>query len=86
MILNLSALGVSEQALTDAILSQLGMTKEQAVKALAEKLGVKFGSDASAVKTGDTVQTAQGAAKALVIDEADRAALARVGGLFAQLA
>jgi len=61
MLINLSKLGISEEALTQAILSELGMTREQAVKALADKLGVKtaYADDGSAVISRDELLALQ---------------------------
>lgn len=39
-MLNAIILGASERDLENAILSELGMTREEAVRALAEKFGV----------------------------------------------
>lgn len=74
------AKGVSEKDLEAAILKELGLTAEQAVDALAEKLGVKREQPkaevASSIKSGDTVQTAEGPARAFVLKSTDQAALA----------
>jgi len=86
MQLDLSALGITEDSLTKAVLSQLGMTPEQAVKALAERLGVKQSvSETGSIKSGDTVSTADGAARAFILKGTDLAALANAGRILSGL-
>ena len=55
MLLNLEALGVTEAALTQAVLTELDLTPEQAVAALAEKLGV----ETPAQKAGQAVEVTE---------------------------
>jgi len=71
--MNINDLGivVNEEVLTGVILSQLNMTKEEAVLRLAEKLGVdlspKVEVEETLFGTGDTVETEKGAAQAVVL-------------------
>lgn len=88
LTLNLATLGVTEEALERSILNELGMTKEQAVRALAEKFGVTIPAAVApvgAVKTGDTVQTDQGEAKAKVLSEAEVRTIAEAGTIMERL-
>lgn len=64
--LNFEALGVTEDALAQSILDELGMTKEQAVTALAQKFGVDV-STSAIVQNGERVRTTQGEAIATVL-------------------
>lgn len=79
LTLNLEALGVSEAALERTILSQLGMSREQAVKALADKFGVSLTSEAKPVQGGDTVKTVDGDTKAAILTPEEQRTLARAG-------
>ena len=74
--LNLEALGVTEEALEKSILSTLGLNREQAVTALAEKFGVSISTgNAGAISTGDEVLTSQGPSVAAVLTTAEIATL-----------
>jgi len=85
LTLNLEALGVTEEALTNAILSELGLSKEEAVKALAESLGVPFSNGSSTVKTGDSVATEQGESVAAIITDSDLATLKNAAAITQRL-
>ncbi len=71
MNLNLEALGVTEASLEKAILSQLGMNREQAVNALAEKFGVEFNTPIAVVTNGAEVKTSEGVAKAAILSDSE---------------
>ena len=77
--LNLAELGVTEEALEASILSTLGLSREGAVKALAEKFGVSLPSAevavAAPISSGDEVLTSQGASKAAVLTESELSTL-----------
>lgn len=81
LTLNLEALGVSEAALERTILSQLGMTREQAVKALAEKFGVDLTSKTQPVQNGDVINTVDGETKAAILTPEEQQVLARAGAI-----
>ena len=81
LTLNLEALGVSEAALERTILSQLGMTREQAVKALAEKFGVDLTAQAQPVQNGDVIDTVDGQTKAAILTPEEQQVLARAGAI-----
>ncbi len=81
LTLNLEALGVSEAALEKSILSELGLTREEAVKALAAKFGVPFPSAASTVSAGDLVQTDQGESKAAILTQGEADCLKQAGAI-----
>lgn len=71
LTLNLSSLGVSEASLERAILAELGMTREQAVKALADKFGVSLAAPVTTIRDGARVATDKGdaVAQTLTADE-----------------
>lgn len=77
--LNLAELGVTEEALEASILSTLGLSREGAVKALAEKFGVALPSAEAAVaapiSSGDEVLTSQGASKAAILTDSELSTL-----------
>jgi len=77
--LNLAELGVTEEALEASILSTLGLSREGAVKALAEKFGVALPSAevavAAPISSGDEVLTSQGASKAAILTDSELSTL-----------
>ena len=77
--LNLAELGVTEEALEASILSTLGLSREGAVKALAEKFGVSLPSAevavAAPISSGDEVLTSQGASTAAILTESELSTL-----------
>lgn len=75
MKINLEALGVTEGSLTKAVLSELGLSKEEAVLALADKFGVSLGKDSTTISTGDSVLTSEGESVAAVLTGAEIATL-----------
>lgn len=82
LTLNLEALGVSERALEEAVLSQLGMNREQAVRALADRFGVDLTPPAqTAVRNGDVIDTVEGQTKAAILTPEEQATLARAGAI-----
>ena len=81
LTLNLAKLGVTEEALQAAILGELNLSPEQAIKALAEKLGVSLGNGAAPVKAGDTVQTEQGESRAAILTSAEAQTLKEAGAI-----
>lgn len=85
LTLNLEALGVTEEALTQSILSELGLSKEEAVKALADKFGVSLSSKSSPVAQGDSVLTTQGESVAAVVTLAEAATLKQAAAISSRL-
>lgn len=81
LTLNLSTLGVSEAALENAILGELGMTREQAVKALADKFGVDLSRPSRPVQNGDVLDTVDGQTKAAILTPEEQECLARAGAI-----
>jgi len=80
--LNLEKLGVSEKALENAILSELGLSREQAVKALAEKFGVDLSAPAAGpVANGSTVKTTDGEATALILSDSELSTLKQAAAI-----
>ena len=83
--LNLEALGVTEEALEKTILSTLGLSREGAVKALAEKFDVAIPSGevvvAAPVSAGDEVLTSQGASKAAILTEDELSTLRKAASI-----
>jgi len=67
LTLNLETLGVTEEALTQAVLNELGLSKEEAVASLAEKLGVSLNKTGPNISNGDSVQTEQGESVATIL-------------------
>lgn len=88
--LNLENLGITKEALIEAVLRETGLTPEQAVIELANTLGVPI-MDArdydrekevpapAGIQTGDIVATAQGDARAIVLDDYGKRMLADAG-------
>lgn len=85
LTLNLEKLGVTEEALTQSILSELGLSKEEAVKALADKFGVSLSSKPSPVAQGDSVLTTQGESVAAVVTLAEAATLKQAAAISSRL-
>ena len=83
--LNLEALGVTEKALEDTILSQLGLDREGAVKALADKFGVSLTSPTQVVKNGSTVTTDQGETKAAILSDRELSVLKEAAAISTRL-
>lgn len=81
LTLNLEALGVSEAALERTILSQLGMTREQAVKALASKFDVSLNPEPAQVKNGDVIDTVDGQTKAAILTPEEQRILSQAGAI-----
>lgn len=76
LTLNLESLGVSEETLKNAILNELGITKEEALSRLAKQLGVEVPSPTSSViSSGQTVQTDQGESVAQTLTPSEIATL-----------
>lgn len=80
MQVDLSALGVTEEKLIDAVLSQTGLSREDAVVALANRLGVEIMKaddykPNSPVQDGEEVLTTQGASRAAILTESEIAIL-----------
>jgi hypothetical protein len=90
MNLNLEALGLTRESLTKAILSELNLSPEEAVVALAKELGVEV-MDAkdykpetaapSAVSNGDFVPTVDGESKAAILNDEEVAILRSAGNI-----
>lgn len=85
MNINLSALGITEEALTNAVLGELGLTKEQAVQSLASKLGVSLATPASTIKDGSTVATEAGESVAKVLTPAEIDTLRKAAAIQARI-
>ena len=81
--LNLEKLGVTEASLESAILDQLGLSREGAVKALAEKFGVELSSPQAtgAMSSGATVLTTEGDATAQVLTTDELATLKKAASI-----
>ena len=77
----------SEAELKSAILKELGMTEEQAVRALATKLGVKLpdSSVSSSVREGQRVSTDQGDSVARVLSQADQNTLRQAASILSRV-
>jgi len=85
LTLNLETLGVTEESLTQSILSELGLSKEEAVLALADKFGVSLGSKSSPISNGDSVLTSQGESVAAVLTLAEAATLKQAAAISARI-
>lgn len=85
MNLNLEALGVTEASLEKAILSQLNLTREGAVKALAQKFGVDISPAATVVVNGAEVPTTEGTAKAAILSDSDLRTLREAAAISTRL-
>lgn len=84
MNLNLEKLGVTKESLINAVLAETGLTPEGAVIELAKTLGVEImdardykpePAPVTAIRSGDRVETDQGAAEALIMSDGDFAAV-----------
>lgn len=84
MNLNLGALGVTPEVLEKALLSELGLSRKEAVHALANHFGVELNSG-QPIKSGSTVVTEQGASTAQVITEAEVATLRDAAAISARI-
>ena len=80
MQVDLNAFGVTEEKLIDVVLSQTGLSREDAVVALAERLGVEIMKaddyqPNAPVQDGEEVLTSQGAGRAAILTEREIAVL-----------
>lgn len=73
----------SEQELKSAILNELGMNEEQAVRALANKLGVKLpdSSVSSSVQDGQRVVTDRGESVARTVSQSEQDTLRQAASI-----
>lgn len=85
MNLNLEKLGVTEASLEKAVLSELGLTREEAVKALAEKFGVDLNPTAGIVTSGSEVKTSEGVAKATILSDSELSTLREAAAISSRI-
>ena len=90
--LDLSALGVSEESLIDQVLAQTGLSREAAVIALADRLGVEImkaddyeAAKPAPVNDGDSVLTTRGAGRAAILTESEQATLREAAAISQRL-
>lgn len=80
MRIDLEKLGVTRESLTRAVLSELGLSPEEAVVALAKELGVEVMNADDyrpnhPIENGEEVLTSQGAGRAAILTESELATL-----------
>jgi len=73
MQVNLESLGITEDVIINLVLSETGLTKEQAIEKLAERLGVDLST--GPIETGRMVNTSQGPAAANVLTQQEQETL-----------
>lgn len=77
MNINLEALGITKQAVVNAVLEETGLSREGAVIALAKELGVEimnandYKPETTTLSTGDEVLTSKGAARAAILTDSE---------------
>ncbi len=77
MNINLEALGITKQAVVNAVLEETGLSAEEAVIALANELGVRimnaddYKPESNAISNGAEVLTTEGTARAAVLSEGE---------------
>lgn len=86
LTLDLSKLGINEEQLTNAILNELGISREEAVRQIAAKLNVELPSEANTVvRNGSNVRTEHGTSFARILSQGDAETLVRAGEILSGL-